>query len=766
MGFSALRDFLRGATIALASVAAALLLRWLLDPVLGNDYPLVTLFGTVAIAVWAGGVSIAVIAAVLGYLGCAYFFIEPRGDISLVTANNLVGLAAYLLTCSIIIGFGEAMRRAQKRSQAAEESAHRQRETLRITLESIGDAVITTDTRGRVTFLNDVARQLTGWDPEAAANQPLTSVFQIINESTRKVVDSPVDKVLADGRVVALANHTVLIDRTGGEHPIDDSAAPIRDAQGQLVGVVLVFRDVAVQRRAEHALRESEARARAVLDSALDCIITCDHSGTILEFNPAAERTFGYRREDMLGKEVSAIVPSSHRARHQEGMARLARTGEARIVGQRLHMPALCADGREIAVEMAITAIPVQGPPVFTAFLRDISARQAMEDELRNVAAALAESDRRKTEFLAVLAHELRNPLAPLRNALELLKKTPELAPHTADLRDMMERQVRLMVRLVDDLLDVSRISRDKIEFRPERTSLNGIVQDAVESSGPQFTALNQELAVELPESDIYLDADAPRLTQVVGNLLNNAAKFTPPGGRVRLTVTGDRQAAVITVQDNGIGIPAQDCQRIFDLFAQLDTSLARNQSGLGIGLTLVKKLVEMHGGTVEAASGGPGQGATFTVRLPIGLGVGAVPANVERMAQNSAIAPRRILVVDDNVDSASSLATLLQLGGHDVRLAYDGIEALGIAVDFLPDVVLLDIGLPQLNGYEVAQRLRSQRPANHLLLVAITGWGSPDDRVRSEQAGFNAHLVKPVELEQLERLIDLAPREERALSD
>lgn len=368
--------------------------------------------------------------------------------------------------------------------------------------------------------------------------------------------------------------------------------------------------------------------------------------------------------------------------------------------------------------------------------------------------AALQETDRRKDEFLAILAHELRNPLAPLRNALQLLRLARGDKPILEQTVDIMDRQLQQMVRLIDDLLDISRITRGKIELRKERVELAAVIRDAVETGRPLIETAGHELTVIYPPEPISLDADPTRLAQVFANLLNNAAKYTPPGGHIRLTAERQGGEVIVKVSDTGIGIPADMLPRVFEIFTQGDRSLERSQGGLGIGLSLVRGLVELHGGSVEAKSEGPGQGSEFSVRLA----VHPAPRKAQAAAEDgrpAAPAQRRILVIDDNRDAADSLALLLSLQGNEVRTAYDGLEAVEAAAVFQPDVVLSDIGMPRLNGYEAAHRIREQCRGRRVVLVATTGWGQEEDRRRSTQAGFDFHLVKPVDLAALERLLD-----------
>ncbi len=426
------------------------------------------------------------------------------------------------------------------------------------------------------------------------------------------------------------------------------------------------------------------------------------------------------------------------------------------------------------------------------ALAAEVEERRRAEEELRELneslerrvlerTEALGEQDRRRTEFLAILAHELRNPLAPIRNALQILQlsagrgRSPDVETVLSASR-MMERQMAQMVRLVDDLLDVSRVSRGKIELRPVRVELASVVHQAVESVRPLYETKGHQLTVTLA-SPVYLSADPVRLVQVLGNLLNNACKFTDKGGSISLSVecgtgstepkTEDRDAGSarrseicagssafveIRVRDNGIGIAVEEQPRIFDMFVQIDTSLERTASGLGIGLTLVKNLVELHGGTVEVHSDGPNRGSEFVVRLP-------VLAEQPRAAEPNAAGPagaagRRILVVDDNRDSAESLADLLQLTGHQTHTCYDGLAAVEAAAAFRPDVALLDIGLPKLNGYEAARRIREQPGGQGMILVALTGWGQEEDRQMAHDAGFDGHMIKPVDFAALMKLL------------
>jgi CheY-like chemotaxis protein/two-component sensor histidine kinase len=370
--------------------------------------------------------------------------------------------------------------------------------------------------------------------------------------------------------------------------------------------------------------------------------------------------------------------------------------------------------------------------------------------------AELQEASRRKDEFLAVLAHELRNPLAAIRLAAQLVGSTDLPPDQIARSAAVIQRQVAHLVRLIDDLVDVSRITRGLISLRREWVPLSDVVAQAIEASRPFIDARHHTLTMRVPDVSLVVDGDAARLAQVLANLLNNAAKFTNPGGRIEIDVTQEGADAVIRVRDNGAGIAPELLPNIFELFTQFDRPLDRTATGLGIGLALVRRLVEMHGGTVTAHSEGAGKGTELEVRLPLVPGTAmTTAADKTQLPELPELPSRRILVVDDNNDAAETLAAMLRVSGHQVETAGDGLQALTVAPSFAPDVVLLDLGMPNLNGYETATRIRAQPWGRHVALIAITGWGQPEDRQRTVEAGFNAHLVKPVDrLELLNTLV------------
>jgi PAS domain S-box-containing protein len=867
------------------ALAAAIGLRWVLDPLLGDLLPLVTLFGAVAAAVWFSGMGAAVAVAIAAYGLTDYLFIPPRGSFALGDPANLIGFGAYLFTCALIIGFGQALRTSRGREEA-------NREVLRVTLRSIGDAVIATDVSGNVTYLNIVAETLTGWTTERAVGQPLATVFTIVNEATRAPVQSPVERALREGVVVGLANHTVLIRPDGTECAIDDSAAPIRDEHGQVSGCVLIFRDVTAQRQVESDKQAQLLTARrlaSIVEFSELAIVAKGLDGTIQSWNSAAERLFGYTAAEALGRHISIVIPPERLAEEDQIIATLKagnpiehfETERVRSDGRRVMVsltvsPVKDADGNVIGASKIVRDITrerqaeaernrlvtlienstdfiaifdLEAVPIFinraglalvgldnlwaarrvTAwdFLfpndqarirddlfprvlqqghaelevrfrhfktgearwmaykllaltddagkaiaigtvsQDITLRKKLEDNLRSLAAELSATDKRKDEFLATLAHELRGPLAPLANVLELWKRTAN-REQLQRAKETMERQLGQLVRLVDDLLDLNRITHDRLELRKENVELASVIEHAVEACRPTIEKRDQRLSVTAPAEPCLLHADGARLAQVFANLLNNSSKYTDPGGEISVEALRAANEVVVSVRDTGIGIPSDKLASVFDMFTQIGSALDRSQGGLGIGLTLVKRLVGLHDGSVEARSEGAGRGSEFVVRLPVTDA--ALPTRAEAVTPPQEPPHRRtILVVDDNVDTANSMSELLGIAGHDAVAVNDGVSAIEAAEKHRPEVVLLDIGMPQMNGHEVCQRLRDLPHGKDLVVIAVTGWGQEDERQKWHDAGFDGHLVKPARLETLAALLSAldspisAPQRDRA---
>jgi PAS domain S-box-containing protein len=620
-----------GFLLAVVFTAVAVAARWTVDPWLGDQSALISLPAAVAAAAWVGGWPAAVLAAIVGYVACAYLFIGRSGGFGFYGIAGLFPMAAYAVSCVVIISLAEALRGLAARHERA------------------------------------------------------------------------------------------LLDR----------------------------------KRAG----ATRALLASIVATSDDAIVSKTLDGVIQSWNAGAERLFGYTAAEAIGQPITLIIPQERRQEELSILERLRR-------GERIdpfETVRVAKDGRRVDVSLTISPVRDDEGEIVGAskIARDIAERVRTQEALRD-------ADRRKTEFLATLAHELRNPLAPIRNSLEIIKRADGDRDLLRQGRDAIERQVAHMVRLVDDLLDVSRITRDELELRKTGVELASVVHQAVETCRPLAERENQTIEVRLPGESVYLDADPVRLAQVFSNLLHNACKYTPPGGSISLTAETRGDGVVVSVKDSGIGISPAQIGSIFDMFARVDTTLERSRGGLGIGLTLVKRLVEMHGGTIEAHSDGAGLGSEFSVRLPLLAGKPAAheqPVAAANIGPGSA--PHRVLVVDDNVDSADSLATLMRLSGHETRIAYDGEEALAAAEEFRPEAILLDIGLPKLHGFGVCRRVRAEPWGEGIVMVALTGWGQDEDRQRSKDAGFDRHIVKPVDYQALTELLDslLAEKEGQTAS-
>jgi PAS domain S-box-containing protein len=493
-------------------------------------------------------------------------------------------------------------------------------------------------------------------------------------------------------------------------------------------------------------LRQSEEKFRLLVEGVREYgIFMLDPDGYITSWNSGAERIKGYTAEEIIGQHFSRFYPPDAIARgwpqHELRVAR--KEGRFEDEGWRLRK-----DGTPFWANVVITSLhDSEGRLVgFAKVTRDLTDKKRVE--------ALEQAERQMNEFLAMLGHELRNPLAPIRNAVAMMQTSELSEPNLRWARDVIDRQVTHLARLVDDLLDVSRITSGRISLRKEPLALTPIVASAVEASRPLIEARKHTLETLLPDEPLMTEGDLTRLSQIVLNLLNNAAKYTPEGGHLRLSVGEEGGKVVIRVRDTGIGIPADLLPKIFDLFTQGDGSLDRSEGGLGIGLTLVHKLVQMHGGSVEAHSEGPGSGSEFVVRLPLLDAPSPDDATLQDAESSPPTGSRRVLVVDDNHDSAESMAILVEIWGHEVRTAHDGPAALALAAEYRPDVVLLDIGLPGMSGYEVAKRLQELPGLERAILVAVTGYGQQSDRERTREAGFDHHLVKPVKPTHLQELL------------
>ncbi len=530
-----------------------------------------------------------------------------------------VGSAAilgFILLAALVL----QMRRNSRARDVAADLLEGQKELFRTTLGSLGEAVVTCDPSGRVTYVNPTAEALTGWKSRRAIGQPIADIVRVIDDGRHVALENVAEVTLRDGVEVAAVHRGYLVPRGSDERrPIEESAAPIRDADGEIAGAVLVFRDITERKRTENAL---------------------------------------------------------------------------------------------------------------------------------------IEADRRKDEFLAVLAHELRNPLAPLRTALHIVRIAGHDKAAVEQVWGMMERQVRQMVRLIDDLLDVSRITRNKLELRREPVRLEEVIEAALEMSAPTVARFNHRVVLQVGPDLPMVDGDRARLVQVLDNLVTNAAKYSEPGGTITVIAgRGPDDTASILVKDTGLGIPADMLERIFEMFTQVDRTLERSRGGPGIGLTLVPRIVQLHGGQIVARSEGPGKGSEFEITLPAIAVAGDSPAAEPGNAPTAA-GGRRIVVCDDNEDAAESLARMLRMLGHEVRLAFDGMECLAACEEFQPGIVLLDIGMPRMNGYDAARAIRARSWGQRMVLVAVTGWGQAEDRRRAFEAGFDHHVTKPADFDTLARLL------------
>ena len=567
----------------------------------------------------------------------------------------------------------------------------------------------------------------------------------------RNIVEFHVDKDLIRAVLKRLASGETLVDheaqmrcKDGSVRDVLINSNALRDERGEFVHSRCFTTDVTVQRRNERASQ----RLAAIVESSEDAIVAKDLHSIVTSWNRAAERMFGYTADEMIGRPITILIPPEHADEETEILDRIKRG----IRVEHFESIRVRKDGSTFPVSLTISPIlDRQGKVVGASKVaRDITALKAAER-------ALIEADRGKDNFLATLAHELRNPLAPIRNAIEQLKLDVGLEARSASSRDVIDRQSRIMARLIDDLLDVSRITRNRLELRKEQTTLAAVFDSATETSAPLIERGKHTLSVVLPDEPIYLNADPTRLAQVFSNLLNNAAKFMEPGGSIRVSATRHQDRVAVSIKDSGVGISAASLPRIFELFAQ-SHAVEGMPTGLGVGLALARSVVKLHDGSIEARSEGNGKGAEFIVSLPLS-------SNEAESTQSNggglmATPSRRVLIVDDSRDNAETMAVLLRMFGHDVELAFDGEQALEVAERFRPELVLLDLGMPRIDGLETCRRLRARAWAKDIMIVALTGLGQREDRRRTAEAGFDDHLLKPVGYAVLQTLLHNLHRE------
>jgi PAS domain S-box-containing protein len=643
-----------------------------------------------------------------------------------------------------IVGISKVARDITPQKEA-ESRLRAQEKLLRITLASVGDAVIATDEHGHVTFMNGVAEHITGWTADDAVGCLLDHVFVIVNEHTGRSVESPVTRALRDGTIVGLANHTVVIARDGTRRPVDDSAAPIHDETGRVFGAVLVFRDISERRRTEQGLQ----RLAAIVESSDDAIVSKTLDGVITSWNHGAEQIFGYRASEVIGRPITILFSPDRLGEERELLARIAR-------GERVdHFETVRIRKDGVAIHVSVSLSPIRNEAGevtgVSKIARDISERVQLLARESSARREAEEASRIKDQFLATLSHELRTPLTSIFGWTRMLRSGELDAETTARALDVIERNCRAQMDLITDLLDVSRIIVGQMTLRTTRLSVDRVVRAAVETIRPAAMAKNIDLDLSCEPAPPVL-GDPDRLQQVAWNLLSNAVKFTPSGGRVTVKVSAAPSTVNVVVSDTGIGIDADLLPYIFDRFRQADSSTTRVHGGLGLGLAIVRHLVELHGGVVHAASEGAGRGATFTVSLPAAsvsapdrhpaIGVAEeqpTPTRLDRL---------RVLVVDDDPDARDLVAEVLRRSGGVVVTAASTAEALATIGADRPQILVADIGMPGEDGYVLVRRLRQldDRELASIPALALTAYAQATDRDRALAAGFQAYIAKPVD--------------------
>jgi len=626
-----------------------------------------------------------------------------------------------------------------------------QMERLRVTLQSIGDAVISTDDHGRIALMNPVAEDLTGWSQPEALGRPISEVFQIINELTQLPVENPCERALREGVVLGLANHTILIARDGRKHAIDDSAAPIKDKQGRIVGAVFVFRDVTEKRQLELA----RSRLAAIVESSDDAIISKTLDGTITSWNNSAERLFGYTAAEAIGQPISMLAPEDRVDEMPAILARL-RRGE-RI--DHFHTVRRRKNGEIVHISLTVSPIRNDRGEVVGAskIVRDISEnmRLAAERErlLASEQAARLEAERAdaiKDEFLATVSHEVRTPLNAILGWTHLLQSGRLSADEVREGLEIIERNTRVQARIIEDLLDMSRIMSGKISLEIVPVELQSVIESALAALRPAADANGLVLQTKFEGTSGSVLGDPGRLEQVISNLLSNAIKFTPSGGRVEIRLTRAGSHVEIEVADTGRGIAPDFLSHVFERFRQADSSSRREHGGLGLGLAIVKQLVELHGGTVQASSPGEGQGATFTVVLPMhGLpeSESLLPA-AGAPGDSPSLAQVKIVAVDDNLDTLHLVQRVLSSCGALVAVANCASKGFELLKHVRPHVLVSDIGMAGEDGYDLIKKVRAldAETGGNTPAAALTAFARPDDRKRILLAGFQTHIPKPID--------------------
>lgn len=666
---------------------------------------------------------------------------ESRVRASYRTART-TGLALGISGIVLVVLVYNSVRRFERLRRLAAREMADARERFEVTLGSIGDAVLVVDANGRLAFCNERCRSLMRIGPEAMG-RPVDELVTWTSENCDEPRESLFQRALVEHGVHRAAADTAIRLPDGTRIPVEANAATILGQEGSKQGAVLVLRDVTERRERERELARSIERFRSLVSATAQVVWTTDASGFARDDSPSWRKLTGQTYEQWQGMGgFDALHPEDRERVISAWTKAVAERGQYELE-YRLRM----ADGTyRWSMSRAVPVLDPDGSVrEWVGMNRDVHERRVSEVAQQN-------ENRRKDEFIALLAHEIRNPLAPLRNGLEVLKTGDPAAPRALE---MMDRQVRHMVRLIDDLLDVSRISQGKFELRLEHIDLRDVLRQSIDAIRPAIEKKEQLLTVSLPSAPMWVEGDPERLTQVIVNLLNNAMKYSGEGAAIWITAEREGALHLVSIRDTGQGIPTDLRPRIWDLFRQGEGRVERVEGGLGIGLTLVKQLVEMHGGAVEVQSEGVGTGSEFTLRLP--AVVRSADSAHERAPARAPATARslRILVVDDNEDAAESLSMLLRIGGHSVRTAFGGDDGLVECQRFRPELLLCDIRMPDVSGYEVARRVRAlAQGVPRPFLVALTGFGAEADHAASLRAGFDRHLVKPVDPDALSTLV------------
>jgi len=599
-------------------------------------------------------------------------------------------------------------------------------------LEASLDPLVTISAEGKITDVNEGSIKATGVAREKLIGTDFSDYFTEPEHARQGY-----QQVFAKGFVT---DYPLTIRHKDGRlTDVLYNASVYKDTGGNVLGVFAAARDITARKQAED-------KFRSLFESVPDALVVANRSGEIMLVNAQTEQMFGYARSELLGKKVEFLIPERFRGGHGEHRSGYFSDPKSRPMGTNRSLYALRKDGSEFPVEISLSSLDTEDGRLVSAAIRDITDRKRAEDALRESAERLVDEDRRKNEFMAMLAHELRNPLTPIKTAAYLLRRAEIDNPVVVRAQEIIERQSNHLIRLVDDLLDSSRLQSGKVRLKKESLNLTKAVSDAVDSCTHLVTSHNHQIMLNLQgEPPIFIEADPARVVQIIANIVVNAAKYTPNNGIIQVTTVAENGMAVVRVRDNGAGIAQDMLGRIFDLYTQVAQSLDRSEGGLGLGLKLVKELVLQHDGSVEAFSEGLGKGSEFVIRIPLAptpLPVTSVPAR----QPGTHCVSRRILLIEDSADIREVMEMLLIMNGHKIETAQDGFQGVDKALMTLPDVALIDIGLPGQNGYEVAKAIRAGRGGDKIVLIALSGYGQIEDKQRALNAGFDDHLTKPAD--------------------